>query len=223
MPNHYAKQQWKIFRSEVIELDGGLCRRCQRGLEHGKKLQVHHMHYSPGKMPWEYSYDACETLCQGCHAAEHGIIPPAVGWDYLGDEDLGDLSGTCDYCGTELRYVFHIVHAHWEPMGVGTDCCDKLTQTTMASELMGSINRYRSRKERFASSARWIQNKHISSIRQKNIKVEILALSNGFQIRMNGYSGKRTFPTDSDAKNAAFDVIENGDAEAYLSKKSKRP
>jgi len=103
----YRRKEWKKFRESVIESDGGKCVHCGRG-EDEAVLQVHHKRYIKGRLPWEYGTKDCETLCKGCHAELHGLIKPRSGWDYLWDEDLDDLSGTCQNCGTSIRYVFHI-------------------------------------------------------------------------------------------------------------------
>ncbi|MFN3195275.1 MAG: HNH endonuclease [Chlorobiota bacterium] len=117
----YLKKEWKKFRESVIESDGGKCVQCGRG-EDEAVLQVHHKRYIKGRLPWQYGTKDCETLCKGCHAELHGHIKPRSGWDYLWDDDLGDLSGTCQNCGTSIRYVFHIGHEKWGFMEVGTHC-----------------------------------------------------------------------------------------------------
>ena len=210
------KERWNKFRVEIIELDGGVCARCGRGPEDGAALQVHHKEYIQGRFPWDYPYRLCETLCKGCHAAEHGKIPPQTGWTYLGEEDLGDLIGTCDYCGNSIRYSFAICHEHWEPIEVGTVCCDNLTGTELASNHMESIHRFDQRKSRFVSSPRWKNQHNVQSITQKHINIEIRAMSDGFRIFMNSYKGKKVFPTPEAAKAAVFEVIDNGQAERFL-------
>lgn len=107
-----SPKQWTEFRRSVIELDGGKCTMCGR-LEDEVTLQVHHKRYITGRKPWEYGTKDCVTLCKGCHATEHGIIMPQHGWEYGGEEDLGDLSGICEKCGTSIRYVFIVYHEKW--------------------------------------------------------------------------------------------------------------
>ena len=51
-------------------------------------------------MPWGYKYDECEVLCRACPGIEHGVVRPSVGWDCFGNDDLGDLNGNCELCGT---------------------------------------------------------------------------------------------------------------------------
>lgn len=91
--NPYRSNQWKAFREQIIELDGRVCVRCGRNASAEVILHVHHKHYVAGRKPWEYPYNQCETLCSGCHAAEHGKIRPPFGWEHIGYEDLGDVIG----------------------------------------------------------------------------------------------------------------------------------
>lgn len=220
--NPYLKEEWTRFRAEIIELDDGLCRKCRRSPIEGAILQVHHLKYIPGRLPWAYSYRDCETLCKGCHAVEHGIIRPSVGWTYLGDEDLGDLSGACENCGTEIRYVFHIQHPHWEPLAVGTVCCDNLTETQIASNHVESLKRFRSRQSRFVCSKRWKESPTSSFIRQKQIAIEIKKVGPSYRIQMGAYLGKQIFSSCEAAKQLAFAVIDDGRAEAYLQARTHR-
>lgn len=118
--NEYQGDKWIEFRNAIIESDGGVCNICGKGKNDGAVLQVHHSKYIEGLKPWEYYPQDCETVCKGCHAEIHGKIIPRTGWEYISEEDLGDLSGECDYCGTELRYLFTIYHENWGCMEVGT-------------------------------------------------------------------------------------------------------
>ena len=78
----YKKIEWKEFRQNVIESDDFKCTSCNRTAKE-VVLQVHHKFYIKGKLPWEYGTENCITLCKGCHASEHGIIKPKIGWDYV--------------------------------------------------------------------------------------------------------------------------------------------
>jgi len=133
---HYADRMWKLFRREVIEMDGGRCSQCGREQGQDTILQVHHRRYISGKMPWEYECNDCYTLCKGCHAMFHGKIRPSFGWECLGEHDLGDLTGNCEYCGTALRFEYFVQHPNWEPMTVGANCCDNLSNSCIA-EILG--------------------------------------------------------------------------------------
>jgi len=100
---------WKEFRQSIIESDGHKCSICGANGD-GVVLQVHHKKYISGRLPWDYASKDCMTLCRSCHASEHGIIRPKFNWQYLGDEDLGDLIGNCERCGTDIRYAFYVYH-----------------------------------------------------------------------------------------------------------------
>lgn len=110
MVNPYRHADWLAFRAGVIRLDDGRCVRCFRGVGDGAILQVHRREYFSGRLPWEYALSDGETPCKGCHAEEYGHIMPRWGWALIGTDDLGDLSGECELCGTELRYTFAILH-----------------------------------------------------------------------------------------------------------------
>lgn len=214
----YRSKNWFDFRKEIIELDGGACTVCKKTEEDGIVLQVHHKKYIQGLEAWEYPPNLCETLCKGCHAAEHGRIPPKFDWAYIGHDDLGDLDGHCEYCGTEIRYVFYIRHDSWGTMEVGTVCCDNLTATDIASNLMESDRRFKSRMVRFITSKRWTSDQSGYYITQNKIHVAIIQSGGKVKIKMDGKAGKLEFSDIVEAKKKVFHVIESGEAKAYLEK-----
>jgi hypothetical protein len=218
---NYRNKNWREFRNEIIELDGGACSVCKKTAEDGVVLQVHHKEYVKGTLPWEYPYDLCETLCKGCHAIQHGRIPPNFDWEYIGYDDLGGLDGNCEYCGTDIRHVFYIHHEKWGTMEVGEICCDNLTCTKIASTLMESDRRFKSRMNNFLKSKRWVEDQSGLYIKQKRIHVFINPHRNGFKIKMNGRTGKLEFDSILEAKKKVFHVIESGEAEAYFARHPK--
>ena len=217
MKNLYRSAIWASFREEVIELDGGACTRCGRTRDSGAVLQVHHKEYRTGKAPWEYPLELCETLCKGCHAEEHGKIPPQSGWELVAMDDLGGLYGSCEGCQTALRYVFFIQHPKWHPMAVGTDCCDRLTGTDSAS----NIRKYDDRLKRFINSRRWEEVYGYHLITQKHILIQIIPDEGGYRIKMNGTKGKVLYESVPAAKTRAFAFLESGEADRFFSRKSR--
>ncbi|WP_266367797.1 HNH endonuclease [Tellurirhabdus rosea] len=218
--NLYKKSQWKVFRDTVFELDGNVCSVCGRSKEE-TILQVHHKKYIRGRNPWEYATQECITLCRGCHAAEHGLIMPKHGWEYVGDEDLGDLVGKCECCGSSLRYIYYILHQDWGVLEVGTHCCDLLTDSNIASNLKESRQRYEERRERFLSSSRWKQNEEILVIKQLGYFIEIRMNGQMFSITINGKRSYKTYQTIDDAKSKVFEVIETGKLMEYFNRNLK--
>lgn len=217
----YRHANWVQFRNEVIKLHHGCCARCLRsaGLD-DVVLQVHHKRYIRGRLPWEYETTDCEALCKGCHAAEHGHVMPRHGWNWVGVDDLGDLAGNCELCGTEIRYIYAIQHPAWSTMAVGTDCCDKLTQTREASEHHEKYIKVIDARKRFVASKRWeVRADGAYYIKQKGIHVEIRQYDNEFGISMNLIAGKQRFESLLDAKIKAFDSIRSGEAQEFLERR----
>jgi len=207
----YRDKQWIEFREEVFEMDGYACVKCGRASPE-VVLQVHHKEYQYGKPPWDYPLKLCETLCKGCHAREHGEIRPNEGWACYSEDDLGGLYGECECCGTSLRYVFHIHHEKWEPLAVGTDCCDKLTGTTEATEYRKLLGR----RKRFIVSKRWRNSPVGLHIKQgRSLEIEIRLNGQEFRIYMNGIQGNKTFVSETLAKAFVFDIIESGKAQDF--------
>jgi hypothetical protein len=216
----YRRAEWVGFREENIRLHGGVCAKCSRGRSDNVVLQVHHKKYIPGRKPWEYPHDLCETLCKRCHAEEHGIIMPQSGWDLIGVNDLGDVIGTCERCGTAIRHVFLVQHEKWAALEVGETCCDNLTGTAIASDHMESMRRFDDRLKRFVSSSRWLSDKSGAPwIRQKNVSLAIVSDGNQFRLKINGRRGKLVFASILDAKMKAFELIESGAVVDYFNKK----
>lgn len=218
----YRSAEWAKFRAEVLRLDNYACTQCGKRAADGAILHVHHERYLPGHKPWEYPHDLCSALCSGCHAAEHGHIPPKFGWDLLGCDDLGDLSGECEYCGTAIRHSFLISHPKWRPMEVGELCCDNLTCTQAASDYIESMRRYTERRKRFVSSTRWHRDyRGEMAIKQKDIFVSLVPQEGTYRLRVYGKLGKKVFATELDAKAAAFDMVESGVLGAWVQKQQR--
>lgn len=219
----YRTASWREFRLQVIQLDGGVCSNCGRGPGDGVALHVHHKQYVAGRKPWEYPFEQCEALCAGCHAAEHGKIPPKTGWEFAGVDDLGDLVGACELCNTPIRYVFMVTNPAWRAMEVGTECCDHLTSSGTASEFM-EVKRKRSDKlKRFISSKRWrVDPRGVHHIVQNRIHVRVLPHGEQFRLMIESVKGKQLFAEVFDAKKFVFDFIESGQAEAFMEKQREK-
>lgn len=219
----YRAADWAVFREEVIRLDGGQCLHCGRRREDGVTLQVHHKRYLSGHKPWEYPFELCETICAGCHAALHGLIPPKFGWEHVGWDDLDDLVGTCERCGTSIRYVFMVQHPAWRSMEVGEICCDNLTSSQVASGFMESRRRYADRLKRFLGSSRWtVRVGGVHQITQKSLHVEVVPKDDRYMLRIDWQPGRVRFTTLNDAKVKAFELVESGKAAEYIARVRER-
>jgi len=216
----YNRNEWKEFRDNVIESDGFKCVTCLRS-QNEVTLQVHHKIYLKGKFPWEYGTENCETLCKGCHAAEHGIVQPKIGWEFIGQEDSGEFTGTCENsgCGATIRHKYLISHPNWKFLEVGTVCCDNLTDSEIASNRKEAMSRYRSRKKRFLQSKRWKIKESVYEIKQALFEIQIEQIEEIFYLTIHNLRSKKEYEKLDDAKSAAFEVIESGDLYKYLDEK----
>lgn len=218
----YNSKKWREFRCNIIEADGGQCVRCG-ALATASVMHVHHKYYISGLKPWEYPAEACETLCVGCHAKEHGKIRPDSGWVLEYTDDLGSLDGRCEYCGTEIRYVFFISHEKWTSMEVGEYCCDTLTATDTASEFRNSVRQKDARRRNFLNSPRWeVVENGSSKIIQNGLSVLIFKNGDAVNISVDGVLGKGRFVDINSAKIHLFEIIENGSLCKFMSSQKVR-
>lgn len=218
--DHYRSADWASFREEVFKLDDYACTKCGKTRTDGAVLQAHHKQYLPGRKPWDYPYEMCATVCRGCHAAEHGKIPPRFGWEFMGSDDLGGLNGACEYCGESIRYVFLVQHANWRAMEVGEICCGHLTSEPKATEFMDERRRYLGRRKRFVASRRWtVGRDNIHRILYRLMNIEVVPSGGTYKLHVNSTPGKMTFQSAAEAKGVAFDLIASGALEKFLAKK----
>ena len=207
----YRNAEWLEFRAEVIAIDGGCCRRCGRTEADGVVLQVHHIQYHKGTPIWEYPLKDCLTVCKGCHAEEHGLIRPRSGWHLVCQEDLGDLIGTCEKCGTSIRHVFHIDHPNWEGMTVGTFCCDDLTGTNEASRLMRQVER----SDRFIASPQWKLRPDGWHIKRSQMRFRIAEENGAFRVYVQEHRAQSHASLEA-AKSKIFKILDDGTAHKVL-------
>jgi hypothetical protein len=103
-------------------------------------------------------------------------------------------------------------------MAVGEICCDRFTESTLASD----CRKFGLRKESFINSARWASKKDGSqTIVQMNELMSIMPFEGNWQIVIDGYKGKKVFKSRDAAKSMLFDLIETGDVKKYLTSKRK--
>ncbi len=219
----YRHANWVKFRDDVIKLHSRCCARCGRSSSEGAVLQVHHRRYIQNRQPWEYDVLDCEALCKGCHAAEHGIVLPAHGWIWMGVDDLGEMAGNCELCGTGIRYVHAVQHCDWRSLAVGTECCDKLTGTLAASEHLERHSREVEARKRFVDSKRWkLRADGGSYIRDNGIFAVIFEIDEKFLISIDHVHGKRRFDSLISAKIELFQLLKSGKAQEFLAKRRLR-
>lgn len=226
----YRSSKWKEVCRQVLERDGYCCVRCGRSRSE-TTLQVHHMRYEHNKLAHEYPLEYLITLCQGCHAKDHGKIRPTSGWIYEGYEDLGDLCGECEFCHSQLRYSYSIYHPMWGYMEVGTNCCDRLTESDEASKIEKKRKSELDRLARFIKSPQWKFDEYTHSRKYEKFSITITQRSDGLFYLTIGFNLKdfkdKTIDEDIKltgkgyadldlAKSQALKVIRDGSLIEYI-------
>ena len=221
--NLYRQKEWAKYRAEQIKLHGGVCAHCFRSQDE-VVLQVHHQDYTYGRLPWQYPHDECIVLCKGCHAQEHGTIRPSKDWWFIGEDDLGGLDGECEHCSKALRYAHMVSHPQWGTMIVGAQCCDKLTESTIASESHREYLNYIKRRKKFISSPNWeMDAAGVWSVERAAILIALVPTDGGkFCICLNRVKGKTEHATLLEAQMSAFDFVESGKAATYLIERQRK-
>lgn len=219
----YRNTAWLEFREKAFEALGYCCQRCHRS-DDDVVLQVHHKVYIDGRKPWEYNLSDCEVLCSGCHAREHGHVKPDYDWNLSHSNDLGSTIGTCELCGSTLRFEFHVFHNDWsEPMVVGTVCCDNLTGTQEATE-------FRKKEKAFLRYLdKWCDSENEESLFQANKRLtfRIIKVGTGvfkvdvYKLGKKVHTGKKTFPSLLEAKSQLHSYITNKEYKERFDDKSK--
>jgi hypothetical protein len=218
----YRNTAWLEFREKAFEELGYSCQRCYRS-DDDVVLQVHHKVYIDGRKPWEYNFSDCEVLCRGCHAREHGHIRPDYNWNLSHSNDLGSLIGTCELCGSSLRFEFHVFHNDWsESMVLGTVCCDYLTGTKEATEFrkqQQALHRYINK---------WCNIENGESLYQANKRLTFRIIkANAEDFKVDVYklgkkihTGKKTFSSPLDAKYQLHAYIKNKEYKERFDRKN---
>lgn len=219
----YRSREWREVRGQALEVADYTCERCLRKEADGLILHVHHRVYRPGAAPWEYSLGELEVLCAGCHAQEHGVIRPSDGWEVVGYEDLGEVDGECDLCGTAIRHVYAISHPKWHSLEVGSDCCDNLTNTDIASKHEHERRKHLARRRTFIRSPKWTEGMQPGSMRQDGpLWYRLVEHSDGIGISIAGVQGKLRFANAIQAGGWLFEFIESLDGAQYLEDLKRR-
>lgn len=205
--NLLKKEEWKTFRSRILELDNYTCTKCNTCYkEEPSNLNIHHKVYYRGLRPWEYNPEDVTTYCRRCHAEEHNLLEmPKFGWEYIGMEDLGDLVGRCDNCDSQLRYQHTVFHPSVGYLYVGATCANSLTESLEASELEKREKRKRS------SLNKWEKGEDGMLFRNFNKnRFEIHTNGDSFTIKIDGYILDESFQSINEAKCFAFELYVNG-------------
>lgn len=145
---------------------------------------------------------------------------PQSGWTLVSSDDLGELCGNCELCDEDLRYVYLISHPTWGFMAVGTDCCDRLTETEEANAILAETKKRNQRRKNFLSSKKWKSCESGNISIRKSGRLICIALLNGhYRITMGDAEGKIEYETQLDAQVRAFEFFDSGDYLEFFAKR----
>lgn len=65
--------EWKEFSHKIKVEAGWCCEECGREQGPGLNLEVHHVHYETGRLPWEYPRALVMAVCPDCHEERQAI------------------------------------------------------------------------------------------------------------------------------------------------------
>ncbi|MEM9737526.1 MAG: hypothetical protein AAF770_00260 [Bacteroidota bacterium] len=207
----YQMSPWLTFRNKILKLDAYRCVRCEQTL-HNRSLQVHHKYYIQGRMPWEYPIQACLVLCRSCHAQYHGKIRPRKGWQYMGYHICKKGKEKCGNCATPIKHCYFLFHPQWGTLLTGEICCNQLTKTYYAS----SQKKKEKKRATYLANSKWIKTEKARIERRyKGRHIIIFAYQGFFFLKIDHRLGKKKFASYVQAKNHAFNIIQDGILELY--------
>lgn len=91
--------KWMKLRMKIWERANSSCEHegCTYNYDEKNPLDVHHIGYEKGKMPWEYPLDKFELLCRKHHSERHRHSNLKVG--------NSDKYKSCGNCGRKMKAV----------------------------------------------------------------------------------------------------------------------
>ena len=139
--------RWQKKRLEVMERDEFKCTACG---DSTKTLNVHHLAYRKGTMPWDYEAEKLTTLCEPCHkhceemkvAANFWIssVPPIVSLEILAwlgcsTRPFGPKPANAD---AVIGWVGGVInkHANWR-VNNASDYFEHLTEVVSSNSKFG--------------------------------------------------------------------------------------
>jgi hypothetical protein len=132
---------------------------------------------------------------------------PHRGWIYLGCEDSGSLSMTCEMCEKEeIRHIHTVGHPDFpEEIQVGCVCAENLCEDYVGPRAAESrVKRHRSRLKTFLNRG-WKPGLNGSLFRSwKGRRVLLAPRGGGWIAKVDGEGGRRLFAAMQEAGAAVF-------------------
>lgn len=136
---------------------------------------------------------------------------PHRDWILKSSIDLEELSGTCDYCGTSIRYEHTIHQPGYDERAVGVICLGKLTeemQHRIAKWNEDGLKKTAGRKKRFLArfEHHFVRTMN-GNLYSRKFKATVFNKSDSWRFVLDGDFSKQSFPTSSAALHALKYVL----------------
>jgi hypothetical protein len=141
---------------------------------------------------------------------------PHRGWTCVDIEDLGEPSAQCEMCESqEIRYVHHMEHpAYNGTLAVGCVCAGHMEGDLVAARTRETSMQSRTGKRKRWLSRRWkVSRKGNPWLQADGYRVTVYERGGGWAATVSTvddsavYHARRNYPTQDQAKLAAFDQI----------------
>lgn len=144
---------------------------------------------------------------------------PHRGWKCVNEEDLGAPDEVCQMCESQhIRYVHYMSHPQFDGvLACGCECAGRMEENYARAEARDrKMRSATSRKKRFPDLRAWkISQNGNWTMKHRGARVTIFPKGNGFKYVISRPMGQeplyglQVYPTDQDAKSAAFDALES--------------
>jgi hypothetical protein len=141
---------------------------------------------------------------------------PHKGWNCIEIEDLGAPDSVCEMCEAQpIRFVHHMQHTEYnETLACGCVCAGNMEQDLVAARQRDESMRSRAAKRTRWLTRRWkISAKGNEWLEADGFRVTIFERGHRWAAAVVAVGGsfkhfsRRTYPTENQAKLAAFDLI----------------
>ncbi len=137
---------------------------------------------------------------------------PHSGWSCTGVSDLGEPAAMCGMCGEQtIRYVHHMTHPAYRPLGVGCICAGKMEGDPQAArERERSFRKKQTRHRTFLNRPWRLSRDGNEYLRVRGHLLVLYRIQDaGWTFYFDGTRGGGTYPDRNAALEAAFEKLDS--------------
>ena len=137
---------------------------------------------------------------------------PHSGWSCTGVSDLGEPAAVCGMCGEQIiRYVHHMTHPAYRPLGVGCVCAGRMEGDPQAARERERAFRKRETRRRTFMNRTWRRSRDGNEYLR--VRGHVLVLyrikGSGWTFYFDGERGGGIYPDRDAALDAAFEKLDS--------------